>query len=394
MKNFIYTLTAVFVLASCTNVKKLVEQGRYEEAFEYAAKKLAGKKNKKTDHVMALEDAYARLVERDLNTISHLQSKNRPELQSSIYRLYEGLMRRQDRISAFLPLISKDGYAAHFIMKNYSNDMKLAADKASEFHYTQAISLLENAKLGHKLDARAAYRELNNINRFYPFYKKKDSLLQVADALGMTHVLIETSITFPGNIEGRFIHDLLDLDYLDMNSRWVQYYWNQPEGIPMDIKAELRYEVLNTSPELIASDRYTCEKEIKVGTRKYYETETKVDSSGNHYNVKVEKEEDVFETVRSVTTITTMDKQAQVIAVAEYIDYITGEVYGYEEFEAQHIFQEEYSEYSGDERADCGDAPRVARGGPGLFPSDRTMWLAASRDIKRAFMAKNEQEIL
>ncbi len=393
MKRIIYTLSAALVLVSCTNVKKLVEQGRYEEAFEYATKKLAGKKNKKTDHVIALEDAYARLVERDLNRISHLHSQDRPELQTRIYHLYGDLIRRQNRIARFLPLVSKDGYVAHFVMHNYDNELKLAADRASKFHYDQALALLDNANRGYKLDARAAYRELKNIEHFYTIYEDKDSLLRVANALGMTHVLVETSITNPGHLRGRFIHKLLDLDYQAMNSRWVQYYWNQPEGISMDIKAELRYDILDTSPESLHTNQFNCEKEVKVGTRKFYETETKVDSSGNSFNVQVEKEEDVFETVRSTTTITTMNKEAQIIASIEYIDFISGEAYGYEELEAQQVFHEEFSNFLGDNRATCSNIPCVRSGVIGHFPSDADMWLAASHDIKRTFIDRTQNQI-
>ena len=52
------SLFVVIVLSlsgySCKSVEKLVDQGRYDKALTVAVRKLSGKKNKKTKHVMAM----------------------------------------------------------------------------------------------------------------------------------------------------------------------------------------------------------------------------------------------------------------------------------------------------------------------------------------------------
>lgn len=77
MKTILYTTISIFFLitTACKSVDKLVDQGRYDEAIVLATKKLAGKKNKKTKHVRALEKAFAKVNERDLLHITHLKSK-------------------------------------------------------------------------------------------------------------------------------------------------------------------------------------------------------------------------------------------------------------------------------------------------------------------------------
>ena len=48
MKKIIYILSVIVLASSCKNIEKMVEQGKYDEAIEYAASKLHGEKNKNT----------------------------------------------------------------------------------------------------------------------------------------------------------------------------------------------------------------------------------------------------------------------------------------------------------------------------------------------------------
>ena len=48
MKWILYTFTLLIVISSCKSVQELVDKGDYDGAIYLAAKKLHGKKNKKT----------------------------------------------------------------------------------------------------------------------------------------------------------------------------------------------------------------------------------------------------------------------------------------------------------------------------------------------------------
>ena len=77
MKRVIYPIVLYCIaMSSCASIEKLVDQGNYDAAIELATRKLAGKKNKKTKHIRALEEAYAKVNARDLDRITHLQLKD------------------------------------------------------------------------------------------------------------------------------------------------------------------------------------------------------------------------------------------------------------------------------------------------------------------------------
>ena len=82
MRTFLYTTLIVLIgLTSCRSIDKLVDEGRYDDAILLATKKLAGKKNKKTKHIQALEEAFFKVnsIETDriaLDAVSTIHLNN------------------------------------------------------------------------------------------------------------------------------------------------------------------------------------------------------------------------------------------------------------------------------------------------------------------------------
>ena len=116
MKTLLYTLILFTSFGSCRKLEKMVERGEYNDAIVYATEKLAGKKKKKTSHVQALEEAFLKITERDLEQIDYLNAIDNPQNWDEIIAIAEDMQYRQDRIRPFLPLVSKDGYEAKFDM--------------------------------------------------------------------------------------------------------------------------------------------------------------------------------------------------------------------------------------------------------------------------------------
>ena len=75
MRAKFYILFIALFTISCNTVEKMVDQGRYDEAFAFSARKIAGKKKKKTKYVKALEEAYNTLNNRDLMEIDFLLNR-------------------------------------------------------------------------------------------------------------------------------------------------------------------------------------------------------------------------------------------------------------------------------------------------------------------------------
>ena len=190
MKRLILFMMTVLVLASCKSIEKLVEQGKYDEAILLATKKLAGKKNKKTEHVMALEDAFAKVTQSNLQEIDYLKAQNLYGKWDRIYTLYNKMRSRQNKIAAFLPLISEDGYVADFNFQNYSQVMPEIANAAAEDHYLAAEEKIIFARKGDKLAAREALTYLDRIDKYFNSFKNSEKLKDEAYYLGKTRILV------------------------------------------------------------------------------------------------------------------------------------------------------------------------------------------------------------
>lgn len=260
---FYILLIALFTI-SCNHVDKMVEQGRFDEAFSFSVRKLAGKKKKKTKYVMAIEKAYASLNERDLNEIDFLLKKGSPTSWDRIVNLYENIEERQNIISPILPLRSKDGYTGLFEINDYSDEIVNAMELSAEFHYEDAEENIRLARLGDKRAARRALNALGNIDKYFDIYKDADKLKDEMYELGQEHVGVEIT-----NVGGRFFGDqALDMLYAmnirELNTFWVKFH-RATEDVEFDdyVVIELKDVILGTEREWVHHSSY--EKEIEDG---------------------------------------------------------------------------------------------------------------------------------
>ncbi len=257
MKRILYTtLLSCFILGSCANVQKLVDQGNYDEAINLAARKLSGKKNKKTQHVKALELAFIKVMSRDLERIRYLSSKNSADSWAETYWIYHGVHKRQETIAPFLPLISKDGYVAHFKMINVSIDIANAAKKAGKLYYTEAKEQLSTAELKNdKVLARRASRTFEQAGSFNPRLEDLEFYIIQSIDLGTNHVLIET--------QNEFLPELNWIRKTQSNNRWTKHYHNPSDRTSYDFVATLRIQDVALSPEQEVINREFYSKEIE-----------------------------------------------------------------------------------------------------------------------------------
>ncbi len=211
MKNLIYTLTLILLFISCKSINTLIEQGRYDEALEYSAKQLIGKKNKKTKYVKALEKAYAELNNKDLKQIKMLSSNPKQKSYDQIVSIYKNMNKRQEFISPLIPLISKDGYVANFKTRNYITLISGAIITAADNHYVSAQRYLINAREGNKAAARNAFNRLQSINNYYDNYKETNILTEEAYELGQTNILIEHYTQGNNLLQNMFLKSLIIL---------------------------------------------------------------------------------------------------------------------------------------------------------------------------------------
>ncbi len=373
MKTLFYTTILSFaMMMSCRSVEKLVEQGQYDDAIYVATQKLAGKKNKKTKHIQALEEAFDKINIKDLSRIEYLKGKNDPALWAEIYDIALQIESRQSRIEPFLPLVSKDGYPAHFKLVDTDRIKLDAGSQAAAYHYDRATQLIEQAQTeNNKLAAREAYNELRRISRYRRTYRDVEPLMATAHELGITHVLVkvENELFDPFLDEGTYGISMPD-------NMWYAYHDQHPEGITLDLVSTLTIETMDIGPEREAVDRFVERQTIERWVDQIDRRGNVVtDSLGNAIQVKE------VETIQARIKEIKRTKEAIVTGFAELRNYHTGEVIDKEPINVNIEFYSDAYTWNGDRRALPDRVRRYIDRNLEPFPSDLDMVIDANQKI-------------
>jgi len=381
MKKLYIFIVCIFLAASCKNIQKMVDKGEYDKAIFYAAEKLQGEENKKTKYVKGLEEAFFKVTQRDLDKIDYLTARNNPENWDRIYDLYGVIKNRQQKITPFLPLVSKDGYVASFRFVKVNEKMAEVAALASEYHYAEGLASLERAKSGDKLAARRAFDRFDKISKYTSGYKDENILMEEAHHIGKTRVLLELVNDSPVIMHEDFERRLLSMDYRALNGFWIEYFADHSDGMEMDIRVTLEVDHLDVSPEREIVDRHTDEAKVKDGYKfiieKYYET----DSLGNKIEKSRKVQKEKFKKVYADVVVVERTKEAVVNAFLRYTDLATGEEFHQKPIAVNALFEDRGVDYYGDHRALCGKHSKH-RNTVDHFPSDHDLLLIASDQMK------------
>lgn len=162
MRAYIYIFSLLLIISSCRSIDKMVEGGRYDDAYAFAIGKLKGKKHKKTKYVKGLEKAYNMLNQEDLDRISSLSNRSSDEKWSEIFHAYDRIEVRQRLIRPLLPLVSKDGYRARILLNDYTNSKGEARNRAVVFHKALGDDYMIAAENGDKYAARMAFGQFED----------------------------------------------------------------------------------------------------------------------------------------------------------------------------------------------------------------------------------------
>jgi len=374
----IYTITLLISVTSCKSIQNLVDQGEYDEAIYVAAKRLHGKKNKKTKHVKGLEEAFSKVTQRDLTYINSLNARKYPERWDRVYDIAIKIDSRQHKVSPFLPLISKDGYVAQFNFADAYSIMEEASNKASAYHYDRASDLLKDIGFDNKEKAIEAFHELKKIDRYFRDYKEKQILMQKAHHHGTTRVMLEsrnmTDLVMPLDLED----ELLAVSIPSLNSFWTQFYTNSTNNAPMDYKAVIEIQELDVSPERESERIYRDSREVKDGYNYILDSNGNVakDSLGN------DLKEDKFTTVVAEVIELEREKAAYVKGSLKIIDLIGGQIIDHFPISAEAIFSSHAARFIGDQRALTNRSRNRLRASPDRFPTDEELIWQAAEQVK------------
>ena len=375
-------LTMVIFFSSCTNTKKLVEQGRYDEAVEFATDKLVGKKKKKEKYVTLLENAFDKATARDMKRIAKLEKKDGN--WDKIVDVYRVIRERQEIVEPLLPLIGKKGYHASFRFVKV-DDLELAAMKRSaDFHYQDGLDLLSDAERGSKVAARKAYEAFRSSERYFENYKDVVRLKRKARELGITHFVFEMKNNAQVLLPQEFEKTVLQMGVADLNTGWNRFHLTQPNNVNADFKVVMSLNNIDVSPERIKEREYVDVREIEDGFEYVLDQNENVlkDTLGNDVTIprRVLIEARVLEVFQS--------KAAIVGGHLEYYDLQTNELMKTMPVSVEAVFENYASQFRGDRRALTSISRRRCDTQPIPFPTDEELLLDAAETLKPLVRSK------
>ncbi len=372
-------LSIVMLFSACRTAQKFTESGDYDGAIDFCVHKLQGKSKKKIEYVQGLELAFQKAQTRDLNTCDRLIAEGRAENWEQVNIIHKDIADRQSKIAPLLPLTAKDGHKAQFSFVNIAVLEKESRDKAAEFLYEHAQTLLEKATLGDKRAAREAYQDLVDLERrYYREYKEKTALKDKARNLGTSYVLFEIKNQSGAILPRNFQDRVLAISKYDLDSEWKAYYFESKPGIQFDYKVVYKINNIDISPERIHERSYTDEKEIEDGWDYVLDGRGNVlkDTLGNDLKVKR------YARIRATVLEIHQTKSARLVGLVEVFDIDRNTLLDNQALSTEVHFEHYASTFIGDRRALSQDSECRIGNHPRPFPMNEDLLAQAADRLK------------
>lgn len=379
MKRLLLFTVLLSLLVSCGGRKQIEKQlttGNYDIAISNALKKLKNNKDKKHKQkfVVLLEDAYQKVVARDLNTIAHLKKDGNPEQYKAIYELYANLDARQEAIKPVLPLKIDNKYLT-LNFDDYTDELVDYRYKTSDYLLDQGIALLDSE---NKYNAREAFQLFNYVDKINPNFENVNELIHEAIEVGTDYVSVHIENQTQQIIPQRLENELLDFNTYGLNNFWTVYHANPQDQIDYDFGMTLALTQINVSPERVNERQVLRSKQIVDGWEYVLDENGNVqkDSLGN--DIKVDKiitvKARVFETIQS--------KSSQVVGTIIYKDLKSNQVVDSFNIDSGFGFENLFAEFRGDRRALTRNDLALLRNRLLPFPSNEQLVYDTGEDLK------------
>ncbi len=385
MKSCYFLIAASLTLTGCVNINYLIERGHYDEAIEILTRKLAGKKNKKQKHVLALEYAFKKAQETDLNQEKGLRGDDDEAKWETLQDLYQRIDKRQSLVLPLTPLYSSDGYQASFRFVHLEELKNENKKNLASYYYNRALELLEaSAKNRDKAAARNAYGFLMKIDNLYSAYQDVASLKNLAKERGTIHHLVtvvnESATLIPFRVED----ELRRISVNDLNTAWRSYDAHPNPHIQYDYKITMRIRDIRTSPEREKSRVFDEVQEVET-------EEDVLDNKGRAVKDstgKVLKQKVVTKYVSTLEEVIQL-KTLLLAGRIEWLDTRTHDVDYSRPIEVEAVFENQYAKLvRGNEKYLSKETRDRLRGAPMPFPTEEELLLIAADKLKKIMKDK------
>jgi len=380
MKKLLLLTVLLSVLLSCGGRKQIEKQlhsGNYDVAIANALKKLENNKDKKRKQqfVIMLEDAYYKVVERDLKTIEHLKKDGNPEQYKAIYEIYADLDTRQEAIKPVLPLKIGNKYLK-LDFNDYTSQLVDYKYKVSDYLIDKGIALLDSED---KDNTREAYDIFKYIERINPNFEETRELMVEAHEKGIDYVLVNIENRTHQIIPERLEQELLDFDTYGLDQFWTEYHAAADETITYDYAMQLQLKRILISPEELREKQLIRKQNIVDGWEYQLDNNGNVmkDTLGN--DIKVDK----VINVRARFSEFNQFKSTQVLADVVYTNIKTNQVLDAFPIDTEFVFENRFGVYRGDKRALTKNDRTLLRERRVHFPSNEQMVYDSGENLKQ-----------
>ena len=382
MKKILLFTALAFLIISCSSLKntqEAISNGNYDSAINTAIEKLKRNKTKKGNqpYILLLEEAFEKATAKDLARIKFLEKDNNPENIETIFVLFEQLKRRQEVLKPLLPLyIVKENRDANFQFTNYDDAIIENKNQLSDYLYAKAKRLFNG---NTKLNFRAAYDDLEYIEKVNPNFKDVRSLMNIARERGLDFVIVSMKNQTEKVIPKRLEDDLLNFDTYGLNDLWTVYHGVKDINIQYDFGLELNLRNIQVSPEQVREKEIIKEKEVKDGFTYLLDANGNqvLDKEGN--KIKVDK----MVSVRCELYQFTQFKTAKVTGQVKYVDLKAKQTIQTYPIASAFDFQHRYAHFKGDKRALESSFLDLIRLRVVQFPTNEQMIYDSGQDLKQ-----------
>ncbi len=371
------------LVASCSTPTALYNNAHYDASVVEAIKKLR-KKKKKRKHVEIVESAFRKVTQQDMDRIARLKAEGRPSNWVEINRIHNEIKDRQDLISPYLPLYSKDGYKANFQFVKILPLERESRKMAAEYYYNEGKMHLAKGEQGFKYAARKAYGLLNKTNRYFDQYKDVAVLKDRAVELGRNHVLFTVQNESNTFLPKDFEEGLYSINLQNRDNLWTRYFSDASARSDFDFEVSLRLRNVDISPQLVNNRRYVDQKEIEDGFDYVLDNNGNVlkDSLGN--DVKTVR----YTTIEAWVDEVHQHKAATLEGRVIFKDLAKNTIIRNDNIQVTAIFENYAATFNGDRRALSRDSRNRIGNVPMPFPSDESLMYDALDNLQPALEYK------
>lgn len=362
----LYTLFFGILLISCGGTQKTtnhLQSGNYTGAFNAAITQLSKDKTKKSNQkqIPLLKEAYTKAAVSDLAEIKSLQKNNTPENLKKVYGNYLNLDIRQDEVRVLQPLYYEDA-EVDFTFDDYTKKIISSKNNYSESLYSNAQKLLK----GNTLDARQAYKYLNDLQYVNPTYKiGLNDLIQKAKNKGSSFVLVNLKNNIR-EISKDSVNHLNKINSSNFDNQWVIYHDKKDRKVSYNYQIDISLDKLTFEPEKILEEKVKQEGKVQDGWQ------YKLDANGNV--IKDDKGNDVktakYKIVAAEVMLYQQNKASKIDGTITIKDLKKKTTVSKKPEFGEAKFQHTYAKYRGDQRAIDQKYYEALKSKAALYPKD------------------------